>query len=162
MTGEPADEKIRFINKVLLRDGWHTARVATFDPFDFPHSNASTFTFTTESNGTISGPIASVLAVQRTAPRIPAARLWCGKCNGGEVPEVSSRRLVSASDGRVAKCPDCHPAVAPALGVQPLEDCLHCHGTGWAGDGLAAAISVCSCLDRTGESGDHPPAALHL
>lgn len=45
---------------------------------------------------------------------LPAQRAgtapWCGQCNNGHQPGSSAERMRELPDGRVIRCPDCHPA----------------------------------------------------
>lgn len=48
---------------------------------------------------------------QVPAPR-PAAPDWCGTCNNGHAPQALAERMRELPDGRVVRCPDCHPAAS--------------------------------------------------
>ncbi|MFF2653582.1 hypothetical protein [Streptomyces sp. NPDC058045] len=51
-----------------------------------------------------------------TPPSVPAPRTtapaWCGQCNNGHQPHTLAERTRERPDGRVVRCPDCHPAAA--------------------------------------------------
>ncbi|WP_051837593.1 hypothetical protein [Streptomyces sp. NRRL WC-3742] len=49
------------------------------------------------------------------APAVPAQRTtaaWCGSCNNGHPPASAAERMRETPDGRVVRCPACHPAAA--------------------------------------------------
>ncbi|MFB7475580.1 hypothetical protein [Kitasatospora sp. NPDC056184] len=41
---------------------------------------------------------------------VQASAAWCGQCNNGHPPGGPAERMRERPDGRVVRCPDCHPA----------------------------------------------------